>query len=321
MAQQAKQQATAVKEKEQEVKVGEVVQQQTQVPAVAAAFFAAAPGAVVQRKAVGAMMEEDEGAGFENADKDSYAVPFYSILQSGSPQVKRTEGAYIEKAEEGMIYNSVTREVFDGQEGILVLPLHFRRSFTRWGSRKMGGGLKGEYEPGDPIIGQLRAEGGKNDGFGARYLPDSKGEFHKDTSDVVNDTRTHYLFHVRENGAFSPGVLSVTSTQIKKSKMWMSVMDGIKKARADGTLFTPPMFSHLYRLTTVAESNDQGSWWGWKIELVRELTASDVYVAARGFRDAIKRGEVKVAPMQEEHVGGSSRSSGGEEDLGKDIPF
>jgi hypothetical protein len=59
-------------------------------------------------------------------------------------------------------------------------------------------------------------------------------------------------------------------------------------------MFTPPMFSHIYKLTTIPQSNDQGSWYGWKVELVEELTDASLYQAAKKFRDAVKAGEAKA---------------------------
>jgi hypothetical protein len=275
-------------------------------------------------RSVADMMEEDAGAGFEGADRDAYAIPFITILQSGSPQVKRSDGAYIKGAEEGMLFNSVTQEVQSGEDGqgLLVVPCYFTRRFTRWGARKLGGGLKGEYSPSDPILARCRGEGGSEVGFGGRLLPDDKGEFHADTSDVLNDTRTHYVLVLRkadgtlattleEAASFSPAVTSVTSTQIRKSRLWMSKMNDLKLRRRDGSIFTPPMFSHAYRLTTVPEKNDQGSWYGWKIDLVGQVTNPDIYMGGKQFRDAVKAGEVKTQPLTEEAISGASDRRGG----------
>ena len=78
------------------------------------------------------------------------------------------------------------------------------------------------------------------------------------------DTRVHYALLVA-NGEAEPVVFTMTSTQIKKSRKWMTVMRQLRMERPDGSFFNPPMFSHQYNLTTVPESNDQGAWMGWKI--------------------------------------------------------
>ena len=48
---------------------------------------------------------EDAGTASENMTADDMLIPRLRILQSGSPQVKKSEGAYIKGAEEGCAYN------------------------------------------------------------------------------------------------------------------------------------------------------------------------------------------------------------------------
>jgi hypothetical protein len=238
--------------------------------------------------------EDDAGAGFEQADSSAYAIPFLSVLQSMSPQCKKSDGAYIKGAEEGMLYNSVSQEIIDGTTGAIVIPCYFKRSFIKWAPRDSGGGFKGELTPSDP---QVAAGVVDNDG----RLIDSEGN-------LLSDTRTHYVLVLDGKGGYQPAVISLASSQIKKSRQWMSKMNGIKMQRADGTHFTPAMFSHQYRITTVSESNDKGSWFGLKVETLGAVESAELYQAAKAFRDAVSSGEVK------EQV----RTTDGME---KDIPF
>ena len=244
--------------------------------------------------------DEDAGAGFDTADKDAYAIPFVSILQAGSPQVKKSDGAYIKGAEEGFIFNSVTQEVVTGEEGIKVVPCYYMRRFVRWGARETGGGFKAEYTADDPIINTAKVVDGRS------YFPDENGEVNPKSSDVLVDTRNHYVLVVREDGSFSPAVVSMTSSQLKKSRQWMSKMDGLKFTGKDGQVKTKPMFSHFYQLTTVPESNDAGSWFGYKITLGEEVASVNpgLYAAAKAFQKSITAGEVKTQPpsMSPDHV-------------------
>ena len=244
--------------------------------------------------ALASMYEEDAGSGFEEADKSAYAIPFLSILQAGSPQVKKSEGAYIKGAEEGFLFNSVTQDIVDGNDGVIVIPCYYMRRFIQWGARDAGGGYKGEHLPTDAIINQAK------DVDGRLLLADASGAFNPKTSDILTDTRNHYVLIVTADGSYTPALISLSSTQIKKSRQWMSKMDGIKLKRADGSMFTAPMFSHSYKLTTVPESNDKGSWFGWRIETNGPVTDANLYQAAKAFRDAVGAGEVKVAPPVEE---------------------
>lgn len=224
------------------------------------------------------MFEADAGGGFENADAESYAIPFLAILQSGSPQCKKSDGAYIKGAEEGMLFNTVTQQLFDGDEGVFVIPCYYKRAFTKWEDSDKGG-FRGEVTASDPVVsaGRVNSEG---------HLIDNEGN-------LLVDTRTHYVLVRTPDGDYQPAVISMSSTQIKKSRQWMSKMNNIKMKRGDGSLFTPPMFSHMYKVSTVPESNDKGSWFGWKVELVEPLSEAAVYAAAKEFRAAVSSGEVK----------------------------
>ena len=62
-------------------------------------------------------------------------------------------------------------------------------------------------------------------------------------------------------------LISMKSTQLKVSRSWNSMMNSIKLKGKNG-MFTPAMYSHVYNLKTVQQSNDKGTWFGWTIEKV-----------------------------------------------------
>ena len=222
---------------------------------------------------------QDAGSGFEETSQESYAIPFLSILQSGSPQVKKSDGAYIKGAEEGMLFNSVTQE-FHGEEGVEVIPCHYTQRFIEWKTRENGGGFVGEHLPSDPLIGQT--------------VRDEKGRNLTPAGNTLNDTRNHYVL-IRRNGQLSPAIMSLSSTQLKASKQWMSMMQGIKqKNPATGMFEIAPMFSHAYRVTTVPQSNDKGSWFGYKFTMVGKVTDMAEYEEAKAFNHIVKSGMAKV---------------------------
>ena len=45
-----------------------------------------------------------QGTGLEEATADDYAIPFLRILQSMSPQLKKSDGKFIAGAEEGSFF-------------------------------------------------------------------------------------------------------------------------------------------------------------------------------------------------------------------------
>ena len=227
------------------------------------------------------MYEDDANQGFEEANRDSYAIPFLAVLQSGSPQCKKSDGAYIKGAEEGMLFNTVSEQTVDGTVGVQIIPVHYKQSFIEWKPRESGGGFVAEHGVAD---GQSLMKQTTKDKDGHDCLPN--GNF-------LVDTRSHYVLVLKGDGAYEPAVMSMSSTQMKKSRRWMTVMQNLKMTRGDGSSFTPPMFSHQYHVTTVPESNDKGSWFGWKIAIGDKVEDAGLYSSAKSFRDAILSGEAK----------------------------
>ena len=72
------------------------------------------------------MFEADAGQGIGNLTQEDLALPFLKILGQLSPEVNKRDGKYVEGAEPGMIYNSVTSELFDGEKGLNVIPCHYK---------------------------------------------------------------------------------------------------------------------------------------------------------------------------------------------------
>jgi hypothetical protein len=236
--------------------------------------------------AIGAVsFEDDVSAGFEESDKDSFAIPFLRILQKLSPQLEETDGAYMPEAKAGMLINSVTEDLFSGSEGMTVIPCHYRRTFIEWQTREKGGGFVAEYEP-----------------FTGSQIPTTKDEKKRNITSSgtqIVDTRCHYVLIVQEDGTTMPAVITMASTQTKKSKKWMTVMQNLLRQRRDGTLYNPAMFASIFKVNTVTESNDQGNWYGWKITHLQFLDENNpehqrLYQTARAFRDAVKSGAAVI---------------------------
>jgi len=104
----------------------------------------------------------------------------------------------------------------------------------------------------------------------------------------LSDTRMHYcLVQFEEDGNWEPVIIGMSSTQVKKSRKWMTMMDKLKFTRADGSKYTPAMFAHIWKLTTIGEENNKGKWKGWNIEKDMIVDDPDLYNLAREFRDKV----------------------------------
>lgn len=228
-------------------------------------------------------MQEDAGKGLEGADKDSFAIPFLVVLQTKSPQV---EDELVHGAKAGMFFNTITNELFDS---VKVIPCGFQRKYIQWGLREDGGGFKGIHNPIDVDSGMLETH---TDDKGRLRLGD----------DQLKDTRIHYLMVQSSSGAWQPAVLSLASTQIKKSKRFMSLIQGVEFKDDAGKPFTPPSYANLYDLETVKEKNDMGSWFG--VEMIKDRRIQDdeaeLYVKCKSFSEQVSAGTVKVSDPTDE---------------------
>ena len=246
----------------------------------------------------------DAGAGMEGAGAESFAIPFLMILQKLSPQVDESSGAAIEGAKAGMLFENITRKLTDGKEGVSIIPCAYRRVFLRWSESK---GFQGELLPED--INRMRHDGEIVERNGKLYVPDKDGDVDPDESDRVADTRNHYVLIVdNKTGGWSQALISLSSTQVKKSRALMTALASVKVEVAGG-MITPPTFANLIKVTTVSESNDKGSWHGWHFELAGFVDRADLYAAAKQFHKTVIEGQVEHRYAD---VEGSEDAKGGE---------
>lgn len=238
--------------------------------------------------------EGDAGSGFEEITSSDLSIPFLRILAQLSPQVNKRDGAYIQGAEPGMILNTLTNEAYNGDEGILVIPCYTNRRLVEWTPREKGGGYVATHLPTDPIAKTTRQDERNND-----ILPNGN---------LL--TNTYQIFVILLHPELGPQrcLITMTSTQTKKAKKWIGQMQAFQGRRKDGSVYTMPMASNVYRLRTVEERNDKGSWFGWEFKRERVFDLKnqedkDLYTLASGFTVSLKSGEITVkADMTETHT-------------------
>ena len=245
---------------------------------------------------VGFDISKDVGAGMEGTDKDSFAIPFLAVIQKMSPQVDEADPKFHPDARPGMLFNTVTNELFSGKDGVIFLPCAFQRRFLRWAPRDAGGGFKGEITPEEATA--LEMEGAVVNESGRLYFLADDGKVNDKTCDYLSDTRNH--FGVLVTGQMTQVLMSLSSTQIKKSKQLMTLLNNVKYETPKG-MVTPPTWMNQVRITTVPESNDKGSWHGIKVELDGFIDAigdpvfsQKLYDAGKNLHDIISAGKVSV---------------------------
>ena len=228
----------------------------------------------------------DAGRGFEEAGKDAYAIPYLILLQALSPQCNSTESKYLKGAAAGIFVNSVSGKIYGPQ--VMVVQAHFQQRFVQWADREKGGGLRGVYQPGDPII--------------ATAQRDDRGRLLLADGTYLSDTRYHFVMVVVPNVPPEPCVFGLTSTQIKKSRAWMTHLQSQRMVGPAGE-FCPPTYASAYTLTSCPEQNAKGKWFGFKPEFARFLGDKDaaLYSAAKTFAEAVQGGTAEITTDEEEN--------------------
>jgi hypothetical protein len=237
-----------------------------------------------QSKEVGALyadmgIEERAGEATANATQEDYAMPFLSLLQSGSPQCKKTDPRRVEGAEEGMFFNTVEKTVYDSEDGVVFVPCGYRRSFVEWKLREDGGGFVGEYLPGTE----------------PRTTLDEKNRDILDNGHELKDTRYWYGFVLNDDGTFDAAVIGMTRTQLKPSKAWFNLTS--KNLWPDGVQRTkePPMYVWSYRLKSVPQQKDDHSFWNFDVSRDAAVTNGALLQAAMNLHDSVKSGDIREA--------------------------
>lgn len=220
--------------------------------------------------------DAERASGFENMGADDIAIPFIVILQALSPQV-RGQGK-IKGAQEGYFFNTVTNEVLG--DTIYVIPCAYEKAYVEWVPRNKGGGFVTKHSD-SSILDQTTRDGDKNDVL--------------TNGNHVVTTAYHYCLLVKENYDLEKVVISLTSTQLKKSRRWNSTMLSLKVNTKRGKI-TPPMYSHVYKISGVEEENDYGQWTGWHISEPKIIDDMEVYNEAKTFHNDVTKGAVRLAP-------------------------
>lgn len=191
--------------------------------------------------------------GLENLSQQDLGIPILTIIQKGSAEYDEDhedhESKKIEGVKVGDIINTQTREILytSGGEPIKVVPYFYQLVYLEWRAKAQGGGIVATH-----VNPNILAQAKRDPQTNKDTLPNG--------NNVV--TTAYYFVRIIHNGVEQDALITLTSTQLKKSRVWLNMMKGFTDANGN----TLPMFHRPYFLSTVGESNAKGTWRGWKIE-------------------------------------------------------
>ena len=213
--------------------------------------------------------------GTEHVDQSDLIIPRLELVQSLSPCRKKADPSYIEGADEGMMYNSVTRELY-GTQAVLV-PISYKKEFLLWKKRDKGGGFRGVFKSMED------AE------KGVALLDDAE--------DIeITDTAQHFCLMVKPNGQMEEIVVSMAKSKLKTSRKWNSL---IRIAEVDS-------FAKSYKVSAVTQTNAKNQdYFGFDVAPFSFVT-EPVYRRAEKLWGMIEAGQVTVSTENQDTAAAGS---------------
>ena len=220
------------------------------------------------------LIMSNAGKGLENITSEDITIPRLSIIQANSPQRKKKDEKYIENADEGDVFNTVTSQVY--KEPLTVIPCAYRKTYVEWIPREKGGGFVAAYD--------IRPSDTTTD-------PATRKSFLKNGNQLV-DTAEHFVIIKKDDDSFESAVLTKTSSNLTVSRKWNTLLK-MKKINVKGQMIDPPSFMYEFTLSTVEATNDQGTWQKYKIEEIGQIDKKHLFIAAETLSKSVDTGKVK----------------------------
>jgi len=225
-------------------------------------------------------LREHAGEGTENITAKDQKLPILKLLHSSSPVLEEGNPKYNEKAKIGDIYNEVTNTLYG--KSIMVVPCYYINTYNEWADRGEGTGR--------PIV-HTKFDMSKT-------TRDDQNKDRLENGHYVEDTGNHFCYIVDPKTCEPKESVLITmkSSQKKKSASW-NTLTTTKTRTDDQGSFVPPLWSSVYKLSTVKEENVQKGhkWHGWSIEFhkwLEEGKDDEIMRTTSAFYEAVSKNDI-----------------------------
>lgn len=241
-------------------------------------------------------------AGFTDQHGEDLLIPFIDVLQPLSPQLETIEGA-----KPGMLFNSVTNELFTE---LRFVPAYRDWNFVEFIDREKGGGFVGIHAPDSDVVRQAKAT--------------AEG-FDYTTGDGNQLVETFYLYSILMDEAgeeMGMAIIRFQSTKIRVYKGLMTQLRTLKVKLPNGTKVSPPLFAHQLILGTVKQENNKGKWYNFTIRpLNGEVGNSMLPPDSPLFQAGAQLYEMVTGGKAKPNYEGMDRPAGDDDTVGGKAPF
>lgn len=206
-------------------------------------------------------IKQGQNRGNENVGNEDLQLPRLDVLQALSPQINKKKDEYIDGAEVGMIFNTLTGELFP--DGVHITPVTFTKRYLIWVDRKADneGGLRGVFDTAEEA-----------EEFMAEQEDESKLE--------LVPTAEHLV--LLDDG--TEVIISLAKSKLKSSRKFNSL---IRLSGGD-------RFSRRYLVTSVDDKSSQGEFQNITFNSAG-YPNEDVYLKAEALYESISSGATKQA--------------------------
>ena len=215
-------------------------------------------------EALPAFLNKGQARGSEHVTQADLVIPRLELIQALSPCRKKSDPSYIEGAEEGMLYNSVTRELYGADAQ--VIPVSYRKEWLVWKDRNKGGGFRGAFPSMDAAQAAIRL---MEDGADCEVL----------------DTAQHFCLLVHKDGFAEEIVVSMSRTKLKASRKWNSL---IRITELDS-------FAKWYKISAITATNAQNQEYHTFDVANGGFVSEELYRRAEKLWAQVESGEAKVS--------------------------
>ncbi len=213
-------------------------------------------------------------------------IPRIKLLQKMSPEV---DDASLPDAKAGMIFNTASRELVNGDKGIRVVPCEFVRTFVEWAPEGTGNKAPVNVHPASSsIMSQTKNLQQIINIIWTMVIMSKKRQNH-----IV------LILDDNSNNVESRGILTMKSSQLKKSRQWNYMMMTATMENA-GKRINPPSYAYVYQLGTQIETSNQNKYFGWTINKEGVVPSTDIFHTGESFALAFREGDVIAAPEGDE---------------------
>ena len=200
--------------------------------------------------------------GSEGVSVDDLTIPRIDIIQDLSPQRKKDKPEYIDGAEEGMIFNTVSGRLYGS--AITIVPVLFRKEWVIWKDRKQGGGFRGAFRSEADAKVELTA---LEDGAHCE----------------IQDTAQNFVLILTDDDV-EEAVISMSRSKMKAARKLNTL---IRMGGGD-------RFSGVYEMAVVSDQNAQGQdYYNWGVKRLGYVS-EEAYRRAEGMYEAVQSGERDV---------------------------